>query len=114
MNWLQKQAQRSGYLIPELIGTRYSRWEEREAELSKIRDEARKTAEKLLVQKGHRFGSWDAVNQTYCLQCNKQLSLRNVHSSGGATLHGPASEEGCSPYSGVYNMPDYRVTGWKW
>lgn len=113
MNWLQKSAQ-SGYLVPELAPKRYVRWEDREAELDAIRDEARKTAENLVSENGHLLAKWDAVNQSYCSRCNKQISIRDIYSTSGATFHGPATTGSCGQEHGAYDMPDYRIHGWKW
>lgn len=105
---------RSGYLVIEGPTRRYNNWTEREAELDLIRDAARKEAEAFVAEKGHMLTKWDAVNQSYCSKCNKQIAIRDIYSSGGATFHGPATKDGCGEKPGVYDMPDYRIHGWKW
>ncbi len=114
MNWLQKTSQRSGFLALEGPIRRYHRWDERQAELDIMRDKARKEAETAVSEKGHILTAWDAVNQSYCSKCNKQISIRNVHSTGGATFHGPAAKDSCGEQPGVYDLLDYRVNGYIW
>ncbi len=82
MNWLQKTSQiRSGYLVIEDPPRRYERWDERQAELDGIRDKARLKAEAEVSKRGHTLKAWDIVNQSYCTKCNKQISIRDVHST---------------------------------
>lgn len=102
MSWLQK------------IARRYVNWSERQAELDEIRDMARKEAETVVSGNGHVLKPWDAVNQSYCTKCHKQISIRNVHSTGGATFHGPAVKDSCGEKPGVYDFLDYRVNGYIW
>lgn len=114
MNWLQKISQRSGHLVIEGPVRRYTNWSERQAELDTMRDKARQEAELKISDKGHVLKPWDAVNQSYCTKCNKQISIRNIHSTGGATLHGPATVDACGEKPGVYDFLDYRVNGYIW
>jgi hypothetical protein len=115
MNWIQKLSQiRSGYLAIEGPVRRHVRWEERQAELDGMRDKARADAENKVAENGHTLKPWDDVNQSYCTKCNKQISLRNVHSTGGATLHGPAAKDACGDKPGIHDLIDYRVNGYIW
>lgn len=115
MNWLQKTSQiRSGYLVIESPVRRYPRWDVRQAELDEIRDKARKKAETEVSKRGHTLRAWDDVNQSYCTKCNKQISIRDVHSTGGATFHGPATKDACGEKPGVRDFLDYRVNGYIW
>lgn len=115
MNWLQKIARiESGYLVDEAPVRRYTNWSVRQAELDEMRDKARKQAEIKVSDKGHTLKAWDAVNQSYCTKCNKQVSIRNVHSTSGATFHGPATKDTCGEKPGVYDFLDYRVNGYIW
>lgn len=115
MSWLRKVAQiRSGHLVIEGPVRRYTNWSERQAELDKMRDKARKRAEVVVSERGHTLRSWDAVNQSYCTKCNKQISIRNVHSTSGATFHGPATKDACGEQPGIYDFLDYRVNGYAW
>ncbi len=77
LNWVQKIAQRSGYLVPEAAHRITTNWLEREAKVAKMQEDGHKEAQSIAKENGHELSpKWNTIGANHCVKCGQQAFVR--------------------------------------